>query len=258
MAFKEATDCCPGTAVIYGAPDLLKVMQFFNGKAITGCCPVLVRDTIFSVSDACDTSKRIRFNVCPCICACITRVVTVPDANLTINRCLVVSNLANATDGELITWNCMAVAATVAVGTVGHFLRSGGVGVAPAFAEIKPTESFVVAVGDETTALTTGTAKVTFRMPYAFTVSAVRGSVTTAPVGAAILTVDIHETGTTIMACCKIEFDSTEFTSTTACMTPVVSDTSLADDAQMTIDVDIIGCCVAGAGLKVYIIGTRT
>ena len=46
-----------------------------------------------------------------------------------------------------------------------------------------PTESIIIACSDETTAITTGTAKVTFRMPYAFTLSAVRASVTTAPTG---------------------------------------------------------------------------
>ena len=38
------------------------------------------------------------------------------------------------------------------------------------------TESIIVAASDETTALTTGSAKVTFRMPYAFTLTAVRAS----------------------------------------------------------------------------------
>lgn len=47
-----------------------------------------------------------------------------------------------------------------------------------------PTESFIIACSDESTALTTGTGKVTFRMPYAFTVTDVRASVNTAPTGA--------------------------------------------------------------------------
>jgi len=46
---------------------------------------------------------------------------------------LPVAGLANGTDGELITWSACAVAATVAVGTVGQVLTSGGVGVAPTF-----------------------------------------------------------------------------------------------------------------------------
>ena len=42
-----------------------------------------------------------------------------------------VAGLANGTDGELITWDANAAPATVAVGTSGHVLTSGGTGVAP-------------------------------------------------------------------------------------------------------------------------------
>ncbi len=111
-----------------------------------------------------------------------------------------------------------------------------------------------IAVGDETTALTVGTAKVTFRMPYAFTLSAVRASVTTAPTGS-VLTVDINEAGTTILST-KLTIDATEKTSTTAATPAVISDAALADDAEITIDIDGVGSTVAGAGLKVYLIGT--
>ena len=118
-----------------------------------------------------------------------------------------------------------------------------------------PTQSLIIACSDETTALTTGT-KVTFRMPYAFTLTEVRASVTTAPVGS-VLTVDINEAGSTILST-KIEIDANEKTSTTASTPPVISDTSLADDAQMTIDIDGVGSSTAGAGLKCTLIGNKT
>ena len=38
----------------------------------------------------------------------------------------------------------------------------------------------------------------------------------------------------------------------------VISDSSLADDSEITIDIDQIGSSTAGAGLKVYLIGKRT
>ena len=119
-----------------------------------------------------------------------------------------------------------------------------------------PTQSLIVACSDETTALTTGNAKATFRMPYAFTLTAVRASVTTAPTGS-VLTVDINEAGSTILST-KITIDASEKTSTTAATPPVISDTSLADDAQITIDLDTVGSTVAGAGLKVTLIGNKT
>lgn len=116
-------------------------------------------------------------------------------------------------------------------------------------------ESFIVACSDETTDLTTGTAKATFRMPYAFTVSEVRASVNTAPVGSTII-VDINEAGTSILST-KLSIDASEKTSTTAATPPVISDSALADDAEITIDIDQVGSSTAGKGLKVTIIGKQ-
>ena len=117
------------------------------------------------------------------------------------------------------------------------------------------TQSLIVAASDETTDLTTGTAKSTFRMPYAFTLSAVRASVTTAPTGSTII-VNIKESGTSILSS-RITIDPTEKTSVTAAAQPVISDTALADDAEITVDIDQVGSTVAGTGLKITLIGTK-
>jgi hypothetical protein len=121
-------------------------------------------------------------------------------------------------------------------------------------AQLIPT-SITIACSDETTALTTGTAKVTFRMPYAMTLSAVRASLTTAQASGNIFTVDINESGTSILST-KLTIDNTELTSTTAATPPVISDSSLADDSSITVDIDQIGTSGA-TGLKVTLIGTR-
>ena len=112
-----------------------------------------------------------------------------------------------------------------------------------------------LACSDETTALTTGTAKITFRTPCAMTVTSVRASLTTAQTSGSIFTVDINEGGTSILST-KLTIDNTEKTSTTAATAPVISDSSLADDAEMTIDIDQIGDGTA-KGLKITITGTR-
>ena len=138
------------------------------------------------------------------------------------------------------------------VGSAGQFLTNSGSGVTN-WASL-PTE-IQVAASDETTALTTGTAKVTFRMPYAMTVTAVRASLSTAQASGSIFTVDINEGGTSILST-KLTIDNTEKTSTTAATPAVISDTALADDAEITIDIDQIGDGTA-KGLKVTIIGTR-
>jgi hypothetical protein len=120
------------------------------------------------------------------------------------------------------------------------------------------TESFLLACSDETSLLTTGTAKTTFRMPYAFTLTEVRASVNTAPTGA-ILTVDINEGGATVLTT-KLTIDIGELTSTTAATAAVIGGAgpALADDAEITIDIDQIGSTVAGKGLKVTLIGHKT
>jgi hypothetical protein len=117
-----------------------------------------------------------------------------------------------------------------------------------------PTE-IQLAASDETTALTAGTAKVTFRMPYAMTVTAVRASLTTAQASGSIFTVDINEAGSSILST-KLTIDNTEKTSTTAATAAVISDSALADDAEITIDIDQIGNGTA-TGLKITLIGTR-
>ena len=120
--------------------------------------------------------------------------------------------------------------------------------------ELIPVE-LIVACSDESTALTTGAAKVTFRMPYNMKLTDVRASVGTAPTGATII-VDINEGGSTILST-ELTIDASEKTSTTASVPVVISDDDLADDAEITIDIDQIGSTIAGAGLKVTFIGTR-
>lgn len=117
-------------------------------------------------------------------------------------------------------------------------------------------EAIQVACSDETTDITAAANKITFRMPYAFTLTGVRASLSTAQASGSIFTVDINEGGTTILST-KLTIDNTEKTSTTAATPAVISDTALADDAEITVDVDQIGA--AGArGLKVTLLGYRS
>lgn len=116
-----------------------------------------------------------------------------------------------------------------------------------------PPKVIQLAASDETTALTTGTAKITFRMPYAMMLTAVRASLSTAQTSGSTFTVDINKGGSTILST-KLTIDNTEKTSTTAATPAVISDSSLADDAEITIDIDTVGDGTA-AGLKISLIG---
>jgi hypothetical protein len=113
-----------------------------------------------------------------------------------------------------------------------------------------------IACGDESTAIEAGASKVTFRMPFAMTLSAVRASLTTAQTSGNTFTVDINVGGTSILST-KLTIDNAEKTSTTAGAVAVISDSDLADDEEVSIDVDQIGDGTA-TGLKVYLIGTAS
>jgi hypothetical protein len=106
---------------------------------------------------------------------------------------------------------------------------------------------------DLTTAITTGTTKAYFRSPLAFTLTDVRASLLTAQTSGNIFTVDINETGVSILST-KLTIDNTEKTSVTAATPAVISDTAIANDAEITIDVDQVGSGTA-AGLIVTLIG---
>jgi hypothetical protein len=114
-----------------------------------------------------------------------------------------------------------------------------------------------LAVSDETTALTAGTAKVTFRMPHAMTLTGVRASLSTAQSSGTILTIDVNHNGSTIFISNWLTIDNTEKTSVTAVDPCIINTTSLTDDAEITIDIDQIGNGTA-KGLKITLIGTRS
>lgn len=139
---------------------------------------------------------------------------------------------------------------------LGPVIGDGVAGVASFASYITETyETIIVSVTSESGNASTGTGLVTWRMPYAMTLTSVRASVKTAPSGSTIIC-DLNESGSSVLST-KVSIDTGEKSSTTAATPPVVSDSALADNAEMTIDVDQVGSGTAGAGLKFYLIGKR-
>ena len=163
-----------------------------------------------------------------------------------------VANALVDAKGDLVTATADNTPARLAVGT-NDFILTAASGETTGLVWRGSPEVIAVAVSDEETAITTGNAKVTFRMPFAMTLTAVRASLTTASTSG-LPTFDINEGGSTILST-KITIDANEKTSTTAATAPVISDTALADDAEITIDIDVAGTGAKGA--KVYLIGRR-
>ena len=108
------------------------------------------------------------------------------------------------------------------------------------------------AASAETGDLTAGTNVVTFRAPRALTVTEVRASLTTASTSGGV-TFDINMNGATMLST-KLTIDQDEKTSTTAAVSAVVSTPDMADDVEITVDIDAPGTGAAGA--KITIIGT--
>ena len=69
----------------------------------------------------------------------------------TINNAakIAVANLADGTDGQLITWDAAGVAAVVPTGTATHVLTSNGAGAAPTF-QAAPSGGAMVLISDVT------------------------------------------------------------------------------------------------------------
>lgn len=116
-------------------------------------------------------------------------------------------------------------------------------------------EAFIVPISDQTTALTAGVAKMTWRMPYDFNLTEVRVSVNTAQTAGSVLTFDINK-GVTSVLSTKLTIDNNEKTSVTATTQAVISDSAIPGDTELTFDIDVVG--TAGAkGAVITLLGTQ-
>lgn len=125
---------------------------------------------------------------------------------------------------------------------------------------LRAYETHGIALSDETTAITTGTGKGSFSLPYAFTLVGVYVTLNTAS-SSGTPTFDFNEAGTTCLST-KVVIDANELTGGsagyqgTAAGAAVISDASLAAFAQLTWDIDTAGTGAKGA--KAYIVGYPT
>ena len=158
------------------------------------------------------------------------------------------------TRGDIIFGNAAGNGARLGAGTAGKFLTTQGASADPTYTN--PTMSFIVSLTAEDGDLTVADNLAQIRMPFAFTLTEVRAFVNTAPTGAA-LTFDITEAGSTILST-LLTVDVSEKTSESAATPPVISDASLADDAIIGFNCDVIGSSTAGAGAKIMLIGYET
>lgn len=116
---------------------------------------------------------------------------------------------------------------------------------------VASTNNTTIALTDPVSLVTTGAGKQYWRAPYAFTLKDVRASVSTASTSGGPLTVNIKKNGTTIFST-KLTIDDNEKTSVTAATPYVFSTTAVADDDELTFDIDTAGSGGVGLMVKLY------
>ena len=157
------------------------------------------------------------------------------------------------TKGDLATFSTSRV--RKAVGTNGQLLFADSSNT-DGNAWLDNTTSFVVACSDETSDLTTGDDKVQFRLPFQFELTSILANVNTASTGADI-NVQVQEDGSDILSGVGITIDATETSSSTSATQPTITDSTLASNSIISVDLDQVGSTVAGTGLKINFIGYR-
>ena len=154
------------------------------------------------------------------------------------------------TRGDILYENASGLA-RLAAGTAGKFLTTQGASADPTYTN--PTLSFIVSLTAEDGDAEVADDLAQIRMPFAFELTSVRAFCNTAPTGAA-LEFQIEEAGSNILST-PIQIDVSEKTSSTAATPPVISDSTLANDAIISFNCDQIGSSTAGAGIKIMLIG---
>jgi len=119
-------------------------------------------------------------------------------------------------------------------------------------------EYLTIAISDETTDLTTGTAKVTLHRPFAYELVSVYASLSTVATGSTVI-FDINNGANSALST-KLSIDASEETSGTAASAAVIDATykDFAANAKLTIDIDQRGSTNPGKGAKVTIGYRRT
>lgn len=180
-------------------------------------------------------------------------------------------NILMLTDDSPATWASIYAAGGSAAGSVsivdagGYYtgttveaaLQEIGADIDLIIADIVTIETHLpdyvaIALSDETTALTTGTNKVIFHMPFAMSGVTMFVGLSTPQASGSIFTVDVNKNGATILST-KLTVDNTEGTSLTAATPAVLTSTTFAKGDKVSVDIDQVGTGAAGA--KLYICG---
>jgi hypothetical protein len=113
-------------------------------------------------------------------------------------------------------------------------------------------EFFVIGLSDDNGTFTAGTAKATFRAPFAMTLYEIPRITLTTAATTNTVTVDINVANTSILGTNKLTIDAGELTSVTALTPTTLVTTDITDDQVFTFDIDLADTTAAGLKIIMY------
>ena len=122
---------------------------------------------------------------------------------------------------------------------------------------VSNTFPFILAASDQFSPILAGNNKVIMRMPFAYTATGVRASLSVAQVTGNTVNVDVTMNGNTVFST-KVIFDNNVKTSLLCNTQPVLSVTSWPDDAEIAVHIQSSGANTVASGLKVTLLGYPT
>ena len=258
--FPEKTDCCAGTCVKFGAPDLRRISRLFNNQDVstcTYCCStVCIHEsnewefqsdctglTALYFQEPNAGVQKIRIKTTALAACAVATIPAIGSAdNFTFDattatltkKTISLSGCNTLDDGCAITGDVMQYCCTCC-NYKSRALR----------------ETIMVRFGDSTTTICTGDGQYEFQMPYNFTLTDIYATVATAS-SCGIPSFQVQQSSLDILST-AITIDAGEKTSRTAVTPVVISDTTLDINGVIEFDLDAVGTSVTG--LVFYLIG---
>jgi len=255
----EKTDCCAGTCVTFGAPDVRRYGRLFNNQDVNiacYCCStscIHENNEINFQADACGNTA-LYFQEPNAGCQKI-RIKT------TILAACAVATIPGIGTADTFTFNCATASLSnktidIACNTIDDSGACAGDvmqynATCCTYASRALRETFMIRFGTNCTAVATGDGQYEWQMPYCFTLTDVYATVATAST-CGTPTIQIQQNALDILST-EITLDTCEKTSRTATTPVVISDNTMDINGVMTADIDVAG--TGTAGLVLYFIG---
>lgn len=216
---------------IFGQNSVLPVVSKTSGYTATGS-DYLIK---------CDATSAAFTITLPAAASHSGRELTIKKADISGNAVTIDGNASETIDGQL----------TVKLGYRYESLTIQSDGTNWHITKQNRAVRYQVAISDESTVLTTGTAKLTFRMPGDYLYVGATASVGTVS-SSGLPTFDINDDGISIFGANKLSIDASEKTTATAVTAVTIAEAVIAADSEMTVDIDVSGTGAKGGKITLY------